>query len=99
MVRARAPAERGIWRPYYLGLRLRQSFHDGVCVAELLVAARLRATQARLAAEPGRAQAPAPVPSARHLRLGIRVAAAVAGSDELMNTIPTRRRPPNPADP
>ena len=41
--------ERGIWRSYYQGLRLRQSFHDGVCVAELLVAARLRATEWKVA--------------------------------------------------
>jgi hypothetical protein len=34
--------ERAIWRIYYPGLRMRQSFHDGVCVAELLVAARRR---------------------------------------------------------
>ena len=32
--------ERAIWRIYLQGVRARQSFHDGVCVAELLVCAR-----------------------------------------------------------
>jgi hypothetical protein len=82
--------ERGIWRPYYAGIRLRQSFHDGVCVAELLVAARLRATEATIAAGPdGGAELPPP-PTGRHLRLGVRVAAAVAGRDDLLTTIPRR---------
>jgi len=71
--------ERGIWRPYTLGLRLRQSFHDGVCVAQLLVAARLRATGGSPPARP------------RQLSQGIRVAAAVAGRDALMRSL--RRQP------
>jgi hypothetical protein len=51
--------ERAIWRIYYPGLRMRQSFHDGVCVAELLVAARRRATRTdpgEGAAESGKAE-------------------------------------------
>jgi hypothetical protein len=43
--------ERAIWRIYYPGVRMRQSFHDGVCVAELLVAARRRITEQRLEKE------------------------------------------------
>jgi hypothetical protein len=82
--------ERGIWRPYYAGVRLRQSFHDGVCVAELLVAARLRATEATIAAALAGGTELPPPPTRRHLRLGVRVAAAIAGRDNLMTTIPRR---------
>jgi hypothetical protein len=90
--------ERAIWRVYYPGLRMRQSFHDGVCVAELLVAARRRATERALEKEPEKAGAPEagkqrrrfrPL-NRRHLRLGIRVAAAIAGSDSLIETIPAQ---------
>jgi hypothetical protein len=87
--------ERAIWRVYYPGLRARQSFHDGVCVAELLVAARRRATEqqqgdqqgARKPAEGGRRFRPL---RPRHLKLAIRVAAAVAGADDLVASIPER---------
>jgi hypothetical protein len=91
--------ERAIWRVYYPGLRMRQSFHDGVCVAELLVAARRRVTEQALEKEE---QEKAGTPeeqkqrrrfrplNRRHLRLGIRVAAAIAGSDSLIETIPAQ---------
>jgi hypothetical protein len=90
--------ERGIWRPYYQGLRLRQSFHDGVCVAELLVAARLRATEWRIAQQQGRLPAPAQAVKPRHLKLGIRVASAIAGGDDLVKTVPARQRARNSPD-
>jgi hypothetical protein len=94
--------ERAIWRIYLQGLRARQSFHDGVCVAELLVAARRRATEQRLETEqrPDRESAKAekrfrPL-KPRHLRLAIRVASGIAGPDQLIEAIPEnqRRRPP-----
>jgi hypothetical protein len=90
--------ERGIWRSYYQGLRLRQSFHDGVCVAELLVAARLKTTEWSIAAEQGRSPAPAWVSNPRHLQLGIRVASAIAGRDPLLKTIPRDQRDRNSPD-
>ena len=94
--------ERAIWRTYYPGVRARQSFHDGVCVAELLVAARRRATERGLEIEPRLATEAAaggkrfrPL-KPRHLRLAIRVASAIAGRDQLIDSIPesSRRRPP-----
>jgi len=89
--------ERAIWRVYCPGLRMRQSFHDGVCVAELLVAARRRVTEQAME---GQEKTGTPEKqklrrrfrpvSRRHLRLGIRVAAAIAGSDSLIETIPAQ---------
>jgi hypothetical protein len=97
--------ERAIWRTYYPGVRARQSFHDGVCVAELLVAARRRATGQGMQAEqkPDAAQAAGekrfrPV-KPRHLRLAIRVASAIAGADPLIEAIPESPRQQNPRDP
>jgi hypothetical protein len=97
--------ERAIWRTYYPGVRARQSFHDGVCVAELLVAARRRATEQGLQTE----QRPDSEPTAgdkrfrplkpRHLRLAIRVASAIAGADPLIEAIPQSPRHQNPRDP
>src|SRR3984885_12989337 len=97
--------ERAIWRTYYPGVRARQSFHDGVCVAELLVAARRRVTEQRLQAE----QKPDSEPTTgekrfrplqpRHLRLAIRVASAIAGTDQMIDSIPENRRHQNPRDP
>jgi hypothetical protein len=97
--------ERAIWRTYYPGVRARQSFHDGVCVAELLVAARRRATEQRLEAEPrldteqaAGAKRFRPL-KPRHLRLAIRVASAIAGTDRLIDSIPENPRRQNPRDP
>jgi hypothetical protein len=95
--------ERAIWRVYLQGLRARQSFHDGVCVAELLVAARRRATEQRLQAEPGLGREAAekrfrPL-KPRHLRLAIRVASTIAGTDQLIDSIPENPRHRNPRDP
>ncbi len=93
--------ERAIWRTYYPGARARQSFHDGVCVAELLVAARRRATEQRLAAEQRLGAEPAESAASEHrirpltarrLRLAIRVASAIAGPDPLIEAIPERPR-------
>jgi hypothetical protein len=103
--------ERAIWRTYYPGVRARQSFHDGVCVAELLVAARRRATDQRLQTEQGlqTEQKAVAVSTAgekrfrplkpRHLRLAIRVASAIAGTDQLIEAIPESPRHQNPRDP
>jgi hypothetical protein len=103
--------ERAIWRIYYPGLRMRQSFHDGVCVAELLVAARRRATEEALKEEQRKAGKPNEEKSGEkqkrrfrplrpgHLRLGIRVASAIAGSDSLIETIPANSHPLNSQDP
>jgi hypothetical protein len=94
--------ERAIWRIYFPGLRMRQSFHDGVCVAELLVAARRRVTEQALEQEQQKAgttnEEKSPEkqkrrfrpPSRRHLTLAIRVASAIAGSDSLIETIPEK---------
>ncbi|HTW05560.1 MAG TPA: hypothetical protein VMF87_35070 [Streptosporangiaceae bacterium] len=98
--------ERAIWRVYLQGRqgrRARQSFHDGVCVAELLVAARRRATGQSLPTEqsPGRQAAGRrfrPL-TARHLRLAIRVASAIAGADPLIDSVPDSPRHQNPRDP
>ncbi len=97
--------ERAIWRTYYPGVRARQSFHDGVCVAELLVAARRRATEQRLQAEqkPDAEQAAGekrfrPL-QPRHLRLAIRVASAIAGADQLIEAIGENPRHQNPREP
>ena len=76
--------ERAIWRIYLQGVRARQSFHDGVCVAELLVSARRRVTEQRLEIEGTPDREPRgekrfrPL-KPRHLRLAIRVASAIAG--------------------
>jgi hypothetical protein len=103
--------ERAIWRTYYPGARARQSFHDGVCVAELLVAARRRALEQRLQTEPRvqTEQKPDREPAAgekrfrplkpRHLRLAIRVASAIAGTDPLIEAIPQSSRHQPPRDP
>jgi hypothetical protein len=97
--------ERAIWRTYYPGVRARQSFHDGVCVAELLVAARRRVTEERLGAEVGLNAAQAagarrfrPL-KPRHLRPAIRVASAIAGTDRLIDSIPENPRRRDPRDP
>jgi hypothetical protein len=93
--------ERGIWKPYYQGVRLRQSFHDGVCVAELLVAARLRATHSAALEEAGSLEEFRPAASPRHLKTGVRIASAVAGKDGVMSVIargPRERSSPSPAD-
>jgi hypothetical protein len=84
--------ERAIWRVYLHGPRVRQSFHDGVCVAELLVAARRRATEQGMPEEPAGEKRFRPLPR-RHLGLAIRVASAVAGTDDLIAGIPESARP------
>ena len=90
--------ERAIWRVYLQGLRARQSFHDGVCVAELLVAARRRATEQGLPDEPDGEKRFRPL-TRRHLRLAIRVASAVAGPDDLIAGIPVSSRHQKSRDP
>jgi hypothetical protein len=88
--------ERAIWRIYYPGLRTRQSFHDGVCVAELLVAARRRGIGETGAEKQKRRFRPL---RRWHLRPGIRVASAIAGRDSLIDKIPAKSHPAYARDP
>jgi hypothetical protein len=99
--------ERAIWKPYLSGLRLRQSFHDCTCVAELLVAVRRRQSEARLSearlseAEPKKTKPKQDPLKPRHLRLAIRVSSAIAGKDRLIRSIvkqPGRQWPPPATD-
>ena len=61
-------------RMSHWGLRKRQSFHDGLCVAELLVAIRQSLN------EEGRFRRQRDTPS-RHVKLALRVVAAIAGDN------------------
>lgn len=70
--------ERAVWVPHWWPPR-RQAFHDGVCVAELLVAVR-QALIGRERREPGERPAPEPHLRLRHLLLASRIAAAITGS-------------------
>ena len=90
--------ERAIWRVYSRGCELRQSFHDGVCVAELLVAARRRATEQDLEkAEQGagRRRQREAIPAAEAhgtCGWGSGWPSAIAGSDRLIETIPAQSK-------
>ncbi|MGD0703878.1 MAG: hypothetical protein ABSA02_28835 [Trebonia sp.] len=77
--------ERTIWESYFSGLRLRQSFHDGACVAQLLVAVRRRQNETAGEARPADGSPPPLTP--RHLGLAIRVASAIAGRDDRIESI------------
>ena len=57
------------------GLRKRQSFHDGLCVAEVLVAVRLCLNEK----EAGSSGASKPPKLSRHVKLARRIAADIAG--------------------
>jgi hypothetical protein len=70
--------ERAIWLPHW-GLRHRQAFHDGVCVAELLVAVR-QSLITRELLESREKPDPAADITLRHMWHASRVAAAVAGN-------------------
>lgn len=87
--------ERAIWNPYVSQLRLRQSFHDGACVAELLVAVRRRQNEARPEKEKQKEATPVREKpeeewrslrslKPRHLRLAVRVSSAIAGNEDLL---------------
>lgn len=82
--------ERAIWTPYLTGLRLRQSFHDGACVAQLLVAVRQRQSETSGQAGPGAGSAPPLKP--RRQGLAIRVASAIAGPDDRISSVVRQRR-------
>ncbi|HMD93573.1 MAG TPA: hypothetical protein VKG80_13120 [Trebonia sp.] len=73
--------ERAIWLPHWWP-RHRQAFRDAVCVAELMVAAR-QALIARERRESGEKPDLAPDVRLRHLWLGNRIAAAIAGNCSL----------------
>jgi len=86
--------ERAIWQPHWR-LHRRQAFHDGVCVAGLLVAVRQTLIQCEPRDYPSReAGATAqPVPCAdinfRELRGASRIAAAIAGECDLERWVRT----------
>ena len=82
--------ERAIWTPYFAGLRLRQSFHDGACVAQLLVAVRQR--QNETTTQAGLEAGSSPPLKPRHHRLAIRVASAIAGRDDRIRSVVRQRR-------
>jgi hypothetical protein len=69
-------SERTVWRPHRQ-LRYRQSFRDGACVAELLVAVRIQLN------ETGNLR---PVKPSRY-RHALRVAAAIAGNSALIKAV------------
>ena len=69
--------ERAVWLPHW-GLRHRQAFHDGACVAELLVAVRQSLVTRELLGS-GKKPDPAADTTLRHLWHASRVTAAVAG--------------------
>jgi hypothetical protein len=68
--------ERTTWRPYWR-LRTRQAFRDAVCIAELLVAARIRINPHDNNPEPRRS----------HYRHGLRVAAAITGDSDPVESL------------
>jgi hypothetical protein len=82
--------ERAIWEPYFTGLRLRQSFHDGACVAQLLVAVRHR--QNETSSGTGQDAGSLPPPEPRHPWLAIRIASAIAGPDDRLGSVVRHRR-------
>ena len=102
--------ERAIWQLYFFHPRLRQSFHDAACVAELLVAVRRRQNEERLKKETPKEGLPEPSkpevswrslppPTPRQLRLGVHIASALAGNDKLLWAIvtePPGQWPPPP---
>jgi hypothetical protein len=85
--------ERAIWLPHWRP-RHRQAFHDGVCVAELLVAIRLKLIEREL----GEAE-PCPDASLKYLRPGIDITSDIAGDADLIRWLLTdplgddKRRP------
>lgn len=68
--------ERAVWRPYRR-LRGRQAFRDGTCVAELLVAARLRLNEEGNSRPARRA----------YYRHALRVAAAITGDNDPIESL------------
>lgn len=90
--------ERAIWLPHWR-LRHRQEFHDGVCVAELLVAIRLKLAELEL----GKAE---PRPDARlkylepgYLEPGMNVTSAIAGDAGLIRWLLTESHGDNEPQP
>jgi hypothetical protein len=70
--------ERAIWLPHWRP-RHRQAFHDGVCVAELLVAVRLKLIECEL----GEAE-PCPDARLKYLKPGMDIASDIAGDAGLI---------------
>ena len=92
--------ERAVWLPHW-SQRHRRAFHDGVCVAELLVAVRCRLIEARADAKAKaettagtKADSPAEIPPwlarARvrwHLWRAIRITASIAGDPAAIKAV------------
>ena len=81
LARSRTATSAASGSPVHRGLRLRQSFDDGVCVAELLVVRPAQGNPVggrRGNGDSGQFRQPAPP---RHLRPGVRIASAVVGKD------------------
>jgi hypothetical protein len=85
--------ERAIWLPHWRP-RHRQAFHDGVCVAELLVAIRLKLIEREL----GEAK-PCPDARLKYLKPGMDITSDIAGDADLIRWLLTeppgddKRRP------
>lgn len=75
--------ERAVWLPHWR-LRHRQAFRDGVCVAELLVAIRLKLAERELG-KPG----PRPDATLRYLNPAMTITSAIAGDSELLRWLLT----------
>ena len=75
--------ERAIWLPHWRPSH-RQAFHDGVCVAELLVAIRLKFIEREL-----EQAEPCPEASLKYLELGMDITSDIAGDAGLIRSLLT----------
>jgi hypothetical protein len=75
--------ERAIWLPHWRP-RHRQAFHDGVCVAELLVAIRLKLIECEL----GQVE-PCPDARLKYLKPGMDITSDIAGDSDLIRWLLT----------
>ena len=79
--------ERTVWRPHWR-LTTRQSFRDGVCVAELLVAVKHRLNQRYLAEHGDKTAGRRPGPVERYWqRKGLRVVSAIVGDSAAVRAV------------
>jgi hypothetical protein len=79
--------ERVVWKPHWR-LTTRQSFRDGVCVAELLVAVKHRLNERYLVQRGDQAAGRGPGPAERfRQRKGLHVVSAVVGDSTAVRTV------------
>jgi hypothetical protein len=79
--------ERVVWKPHWR-LTTRQSFRDGVCVAELLVAVKHRLNERDLVQRGDQAAGRGPGPAERfRQRKGLHVVSAVVGDSTAVRTV------------